>query len=229
LRNSRLPGRKVEKETPKNLPRTARGWLSQTSLQPHLLHKFVCSSDTDCHLRKDMSAVEALYVFDNFSPATTPILQHEWRSRPATTAASLYSLYKAQPSPRPSLIYLPTTSPPTLLFNIIHNNLLFLSPTTSEIEPLLISEFLHRVIDVLEDYLGSPLLGSKIEANYDIVAQLLNEMCDDGFPFTTEPNALRDVVLPPSLMGKLLGSVTGLPRLVHPIFPQYLSTAEQIF
>ena len=39
-------------------------------------------------------------------------------------------------------------------------------------------------------------------------------MADDGFPFTTEPNALRDVVLPPSLMGKLLGSVTGLPRYV---------------
>lgn len=73
-------------------------------------------------------------------------------------------------------------------------------------------EFLHRVVDVLEDYLGSPLLGTKIEANYDIVAQLLNEMCDDGFPFTTEPNALRDVVLPPSLMGKLLSNVTGLPR-----------------
>ncbi|KAG0641218.1 Mu homology domain-containing protein [Tuber brumale] len=163
-----------------------------------------------------MSAVEALYVFDNFSPATTPILQHEWRSRPATTAASLYSLYKAQPSPRPSLIYLPTTSPPTLLFNIVHNNLLFLSPATSEIEPLLVSEFLHRVVNVLEDYLGSPLLGSKIEANYDIVAQLLNEMCDDGFPFTTEPNALRDVVLPPSLMGKLLGSVTGLPSASIP-------------
>lgn len=79
----------------------------------------------------------------------------------------------------------------------------------------MVLEFLHKVVDALEDYLGSPLLGSKIEANYDIVAQLLNEMCDDGFPFTTEPNALRDVVLPPSLMGKLLGSVTGLPRFAY--------------
>lgn len=162
-----------------------------------------------------MSAVEALYIFDRFSPALTPILQHEWRSRQATTAVALLSLYNSHPSPRPSLIYLPNTSPPTLLFNIIHNNLLFLSPTTSEIEPLLVLEFLHRVVDVLEDYLGSPLLGTKIEANYDIIAQLMNEMCDDGFPFTTEPNALRDVVLPPSLMGKLLSNVTGLPRCVH--------------
>lgn len=161
-----------------------------------------------------MSAVEALYIFDRFSPTPSPILQHEWRSRQATSAVSLLSLYQSHPAPRPSLIYLPNTAPPTLLFNIVHNNLLFLSPTTSEIEPLLVLEFLHRVIDVLEDYLGSPLLGTKIEANYDIVAQLLNEMCDDGFPFTTEPNALRDVVLPPSLMGKLLSNVTGLPRYV---------------
>lgn len=73
-------------------------------------------------------------------------------------------------------------------------------------------EFLHRVVDVLEDFLGSPLLEGKIEANYDVIAQLLNEMCDDGIPFTTEPNALRDVVLPPSVLGKLLSNVTGLPR-----------------
>lgn len=67
---------------------------------------------------------------------------------------------------------------------------------------------------MLEDYLGAPLLTAKIESNYDIVAQLLYEMADDGFPFTTEPNALRDVVLPPSIIGKLFGSVTGLPRCV---------------
>ncbi|KAK6526354.1 hypothetical protein TWF694_004952 [Orbilia ellipsospora] len=33
-------------------------------------------------------------------------------------------------------------------------------------------------------------------------------MCDDGLPFNTEPNGLRDVVLPPSIMKKLLANVT---------------------
>ncbi|CCX33970.1 Adaptor complexes medium subunit family-domain-containing protein [Pyronema domesticum] len=159
-----------------------------------------------------MSAIDALYIFDRFAPTATIILQHEWRSRPSTSPASLLTHYNALPSPRPSLIYIPTTSPPTLLFNLEHSNLLLLSPATSEIEPLLVLEFLHRVVDVLEDYLGSPLVASKIESNYDIVAQLLNEMADDGFPFITEPNALRDVVLPPSLIGKLFSSVTGLPN-----------------
>ena len=73
-------------------------------------------------------------------------------------------------------------------------------------------EFLHKVVDVLEDYFSTPLLPGKIEGNYEVVVQLLAEMCDDGYPFTTEPNALRDLVMPPSLMGKIFGSVTGLPK-----------------
>ncbi|KAF8253431.1 clathrin adaptor, mu subunit [Wilcoxina mikolae CBS 423.85] len=158
-----------------------------------------------------MSAIDALYIFDHFAPTATLILQHEWRSRPPTAPTSLLAHYNAHPQPRPSLIYIPTTAPPTLLFSLAHSNLLLLSPATSEIEPLLVLEFLHRIVDVLEDYLGVPLMTAKIESNYDIVAQLLYEMADDGFPFTTEPNALRDVVLPPSLIGKIFGSVTGLP------------------
>ena len=74
-------------------------------------------------------------------------------------------------------------------------------------------EFLHRVVDVLEDFLGAPLLASKIESACDVVAQLLDEMCDAGAVSTTEPNALRDVVDLPGWVGKLLGGV-GLPGYV---------------
>ena len=72
-------------------------------------------------------------------------------------------------------------------------------------------EFLHRVIDVLEEFLGPPLLASKIENAYDIVAQLLSEMCDTGSVCNTEPNVLRDDVEVSGFLGKLLGGV-GLPR-----------------
>ena len=37
-------------------------------------------------------------------------------------------------------------------------------------------------------------------------------MLDDGHPLTTERNALRDIVLPPSLLNKIL-SVTGTAGL----------------
>ncbi|KAK6951012.1 hypothetical protein Daesc_007541 [Daldinia eschscholtzii] len=91
--------------------------------------------------------------------------------------------------------------------NLVHANLLYLATSSSEIEPLLVLEFLHRIIDALEEFLGAPVLAHKIEANYDVVAQLLTEMCDAGTVSTTEPNALRDVVEVEGLLGKLLGSI----------------------
>lgn len=85
--------------------------------------------------------------------------------------------------------------------------MLFLLTTSSEIPPLIALEFLHRLIDVLEEFLGGPILAHKIEQNYDVVAQLLSEMCDGGLINTTEPNALRDLVEVEGWIGKLLGGM----------------------
>ncbi len=62
-------------------------------------------------------------------------------------------------------MYLPSTSPPTLVFSLRHANLLFLATSSSVIEPLLVLEFVHRVVDALEEFLGAPLLAVKIENN----------------------------------------------------------------
>ncbi|KAJ9657978.1 hypothetical protein H2201_007985, partial [Coniosporium apollinis] len=153
-----------------------------------------------------MSAIEALYIFDEHNNL---LLDHVYTGRPPSPKV-LLPLYLAYPSPRPSLIYLPNTSPPSLLHSLLQDRLLFLSPCSHDVEPLLVAEFLHRVADALEDFLGSPLLASKIEGSYDVVAQLLGEMCDAGIVATTEPNPLRDVVEAPSWMKSLLGSA-GLP------------------
>ncbi|PGH32558.1 hypothetical protein GX50_04663 [[Emmonsia] crescens] len=152
------------------------------------------------------SAIEALYIFDELN---TPILEHVYRRRPPA-ATALLSLFLAHPSPRPSLLYLPNASPPVSVFSVTHSNLLFLIPASTESEPLLILEFIHRVIDVLEEFVGAPLLAGKIQSNYDVVAQLLNEMCDGGIICNTEPNALQETVEIPGWMDKLLVGV-GLP------------------
>ena len=107
-------------------------------------------------------------------------------------------------------MYLPNINPPTSVFSVTHNNLLFLSPVSKETEPLFVLEFLHRVIDVLEEFIGDQLLANRIEGSYDVVAQLLGEMCDAGSVCNTEPNALRDDVEVSNFLGKLLGGV-GLP------------------
>lgn len=97
-----------------------------------------------------------------------------------------------------------------MLFSLQHASLLFFSPSSSDVEPLFVLEFLHRIIDVLEEFVGAPLLGSRIEGSYDVVAQLLGEMCDAGSVCTTEPNVLRDDVDIPSWMEKFIGGI-GLP------------------
>ncbi|ORY10066.1 Adaptor complexes medium subunit family-domain-containing protein [Clohesyomyces aquaticus] len=153
-----------------------------------------------------MSAIEALYIFDEHN---TPLLEHTYTHRPPP-AHILLPLYLSHPSPRPSLIYLPSTSPPILLYSIIQDRLLFLSPSSTDTEPLQTLEFLHRVADALEDFLGAPLLASKIESNYHVVGELLSEMVDGGVISCTEPNALRDLVEAPSFMKSILGGV-GLP------------------
>lgn len=67
---------------------------------------------------------------------------------------------------------------------------------------------------MLEEFIGAPLLAQKIESSYDVVAQLLNEMCDAGAVSTTEPNALRDVVEVEGWIGKFLGGIN-MPGFVE--------------
>ncbi|KAK4100003.1 hypothetical protein N658DRAFT_508176 [Parathielavia hyrcaniae] len=147
--------------------------------------------------------IEALHIYDEHNSL---VLSHTYTSRPLS-ATYLLPLYLAHPVPRPNLIHLPNTNPPTLVFSLAHANLLFLLTTSSEVEPLLVLEFLHRVVDALEDFLGAPLLAHKLEASYDVVAQLLTELCDAGTVATTEPNALRDLVEVEGFMDKLLGNL----------------------
>lgn len=137
---------------------------------------------------------------------SAPLVEHVYRSRPPS-AADIISFFRAHPEPRPSLIYFADAIPPVTVFSIVHANLLFLALSEVETEPLLVLEFLHRVVDVLEEFVGAPLLASKMQSHYDVVAQLLNEMCDAGLVCNTEPNALQELVEVPGWMGKILGSV----------------------
>lgn len=75
----------------------------------------------------------------------------------------------------------------------------------------MVLEFLHRTADALEEFLGSPLLASRITASYDIVAQVVAEMADAGIVCQGEANVLRDVVeTGPGVLDNLFGKV-GLP------------------
>jgi AP-3 complex subunit mu len=73
-------------------------------------------------------------------------------------------------------------------------------------DPLYAFAFLNTFLDILRDYFGE-ISAVSLKENFDIVYQLLEETLDaGGHPLTTAPNALRDIVLPPSLFSKLLNA-----------------------
>ena len=64
-------------------------------------------------------------------------------------------------------------------------------------------EFLHRILFVFEEYFTSAI------QNLDTVTEILCEMFDYSHTLTMEPDALKDLVLPPSLLNKLM-NVAGM-------------------
>lgn len=86
-------------------------------------------------------------------------------------------------------------------------------------DPLFAFAFLQTFTDILHEYLGN-VSAATLKENFDVVyqvrslklpvillnvQQLLEETLDSGgHPLTTATNALRDIVLPPSLLSKLL-------------------------
>ncbi|XP_062081803.1 AP-3 complex subunit mu [Humulus lupulus] len=99
-------------------------------------------------------------------------------------------------------------SPTHYLFQILREGITFLACTQVEMPPLMAIEFLCRVADVLSDYLGG-LNEDMIKDNFIIVYELLDEMIDNGFPLTTEPNILREMIAPPNIVSKMLSVMTG--------------------
>lgn len=94
------------------------------------------------------------------------------------------------------------------IMNVLRNGLFFLAAVESEVPALFLAEFIHRIVDVLELYLGA-VDEARITANFSTVYQVLEEIADDGIPLLSEPNALVDVIKPPSLGAGLREMVTG--------------------
>ncbi|KAF9965516.1 AP-3 complex subunit mu-2 [Mortierella alpina] len=95
------------------------------------------------------------------------------------------------------------SSPKYQLINIYRDGLTYLSPVTKEVDPMMVFEFLHRIPDIMQEYFGQ-VSETVIKENFVTVYQLLEEMMDDGFPLTTEPNALKEIVPAPNILNKVI-------------------------
>lgn len=117
-----------------------------------------------------------------------------------TVCDQFWKFVMKAPSPSEVLPVIPT--PKCYLVHIQRNGLFFLAVVQSDVPPLLVLEFLGRVTEVFRDYFGA-LSEEKLREHFSVVYQVLDEMCDNGFPFNTEPGILKDLIPPPSIMGQI--------------------------
>jgi len=99
-------------------------------------------------------------------------------------------------------------TPHHYLISILRSNIFFVSVCMTEVPPLFVIEFLHRVADTFDDYFGDAS-ESVVKDNYVVVYELLDEMLDNGFPLATEANILKELIKPPNMLRTVVNTVTG--------------------
>ncbi|KAJ1975069.1 hypothetical protein H4R35_003316 [Dimargaris xerosporica] len=92
--------------------------------------------------------------------------------------------------------------------HIKRSDLVFLGLVSSEVSPFLVLEFLNRFHGVLIDYFGK-VAPSVIKEHFVTIYKLLEEMLDYGYPLTTNTSMLKDLVPVPTIVSKVMQTVTG--------------------
>lgn len=117
-------------------------------------------------------------------------------------------------------------TPKYYLVNISVNSLYFVAVCPRDTNVLLVIEFLGRIADVFRSYFGKDLAITEetLKDNIFTIYQLLDEIGDGGMPFTTEPNILKEMIAPPSFMGKVADKITGSGQSVSAVLPDGLLT-----
>lgn len=107
----------------------------------------------------------------------------------------------------------PTKIPINSAYYVVGHNHLSLhfyvlcSEDTTMSNPLIPYTFILRFVETLEDYFDD-LVRSKIEANTDIITLILYQMLDDGMPYVTDFNKIRDLVSHTSLLSKIINEAS---------------------
>jgi AP-3 complex subunit mu len=106
------------------------------------------------------------------------------------------------------------TTPKHYLFHVYRHRMFFLANVTAEAPPLLVVEYLNRVVDTFQEYFGE-VSEEAIKENFVTIYQLLDEMMDNGFPFTTEPNILKSMIVPPTMFNRVANMVSTRSNVVE--------------
>ncbi|GBE79230.1 clathrin adaptor mu subunit [Sparassis latifolia] len=164
-------------------------------------------------------AIDGLIVLDSTG---RPIVQSGFRgSPPAYPIFHIDALNNAlanakRPEDVDPVLPVPHLNDPgSACCHVKRGELRFLCPISGNLDPLYAFAFLQTFIDILREYFGT-VSADTLRENFDVVYQLLEETLDSGgHPSTTSTNTLRDIVLPPTLLQKML-NVAGVSGLANP-------------
>ena len=148
--------------------------------------------------------IHSLYIFNHTGEV---LIEKHWRGAVSRSVADFFWEEVNKLDNREDIAPILNTAK-FYLFNIYRNNLFFMCTTTNEVAPLWGVEFLHRVYDIFEEYF-SVVDESTLKENFSTVYQLLEEMLDHGYAMTTEPNSLKMMIPPPTMLGKIQSAVGG--------------------
>ncbi|OQR74743.1 AP-3 complex subunit mu-1-like [Tropilaelaps mercedesae] len=148
--------------------------------------------------------IHSLFIIN---PSGDILLEKHWKSVIARSVCDYFFDAQAKAS---SLQDIPPViaTPHHYLISVFRNKLFFLAVTMSEVPPLFVTEFLHRVVETFIDYFGD--CGEAVLKEHVVVVyELLDEMLDNGFPLATELNILKELIKPPNLLRTIANTVTG--------------------
>ncbi|KAL3902030.1 MAG: hypothetical protein SGCHY_000140 [Lobulomycetales sp.] len=87
----------------------------------------------------------------------------------------------------------------TSFFHIKDENLYIVAVTKGNPNTALVFEFLHRFSLLARSYFGGKFDQDGVKNNFTLIYELLDEICDFGYPQLTEPDALKQYIITESV------------------------------
>ncbi|KAI8806438.1 Mu homology domain-containing protein [Cladochytrium replicatum] len=191
---------------------------------------FRCLIEWPKHEWLQPSMIDSLFILDGLGNV---IIEKHWRTVvPRSAVQQFWDLLNAKVSndtigengvrpptqliaarPLPSSLVAAQELEPVLVtdryffLHILRSGLYFLAVVHDEAPPLSVLHFLHRAVDIMQEYFGI-ISEITIKENFVIVYELLEELLDYGRPHMIEPNILRSMIPPPSIMATVMNAVS---------------------
>eukprot|EP01046_Picozoa_sp_COSAG06_P031010 COSAG06_NODE_2987_length_5985_cov_6.286612_3_plen_230_part_00 len=148
--------------------------------------------------------IDSLFVMNESGDV---LIEKHWRGRhPRAVCETFFDRVREEARPEDTCPVIAT--PQCYLIHIFRYKLFFMAAMAREAPPMMVIEFLQRVVEVLFDYFGGPVNEAAMKENFVTVYSILDEMLDNGYPLITELNILQEMVKPKSTVTRTADAIS---------------------